>query len=283
MNATTEEVASAMNQMTKGVTSQTQRIEETYKIMKNMAKSLKDVGIRAEKAAASSENASQKVNLSGTKMVEMSEKINLISDTVSSAVELMKVLGERSQQIGEITETITTIADQTNLLSLNAAIEAARAGEAGRGFAVVAEEVRKLAENSAQAAYRIGKLIKTVQVEVNKTIEAIELGSQEVIDGRKISGSVSEVLRGVITTVTEAANAAKDIANAIEGQLTDTDRVIKAVDEMSSVSQQSSSAVEQTSSSVEEQTASVQEVASSAQELAHMASKMKDLILKFKL
>lgn len=282
MNASSQEVASTMAQMSKGVSAYTQRIEETYRIMEGMVSSLKEVVTQAEKTVSSSEFASQQVNLSGKRMIEMTAKMNKINETVTSAVNLIKNLGERSKQIGEITETITSIADQTNLLSLNAAIEAARAGDAGRGFAVVAEEVRKLAENSAQAANRIGGLIKNIQLEMNKTISAIETGSAEVIEGRQISNLISGVLDGVISAISEATKMAKNIAQAISGQLASSEKVIKAVDIMASVAKETSDAVEQTSSSVEEQSASVEEVASSSQELAQVASTLKEMVSKFK-
>jgi len=282
MNASSQEVAGAMNQITQGVTTQTQKIEEASRTMEQMAASLKQVKEGAENAAVSLNQSSNQVNASGKKMAEMSDKMGIISETVNEAAELMRVLGGRSQEIGEITTTITNIADQTNLLSLNAAIEAARAGEAGRGFAVVAEEVRKLAENSGQAASHIGSLIRNIQAEVSKAISAIETGSKEVVEGKKVSAEVNKTLKEVIGLVDKAADMAKDIVISIDSQLGSTEKVVSAVNKVASVAEETSASVEETSSSVEEQTASIEEMSSSAQQLAQLAEDMKNLMAKFK-
>ena len=282
MNKTTVDVSEAMNKITKGVTTQTKKIEETGGIMGQMTASLRTVSQQSHKVADLSGNASEQVNISGVKMTGMSEKIERISVTVNEAVQLIKVLGDRSQQIGEITEAITSIADQTNLLALNAAIEAARAGESGRGFAVVAEEVRKLAENSAQAASRIGGLIKNVQGEVKKTIVAIEEGSEEVKEGRKVGLEVSAVLKNVITVVNDVARMAGEISQSINDQLSSTEKVGAKMREVAAVAEETAHVVEETSASVEEQSAGMQEMASSAQTLTEIARQMKELGSKFK-
>jgi methyl-accepting chemotaxis protein len=283
MSDVIQQINSAMNQITSGVTTQTQKVEDVSKIMGSVISSLKDVESKAKDTAGGSSFASSQVNLGGERMLGLSEKMDKVFETVKRNVELMRVLEERSQQIGEITEAITSIADQTNLLSLNAAIEAARAGEAGRGFGVVADEIRKLAEDSAQAANRIGGLIRSIQDEVGKAITSIESGSRQVTEGREVVIEVREVLKKTISAVDGANTMAQEIVKAIGEQLLSTEKVVKAVDEVASIAEETSSSVEETTSSVEEQTASMEEIATSAQELTRLAQEMKELVGKFKI
>ena len=186
MNASTQEISATIQKIAKGVTTQARRVDDTSRLMEDMSGSVRQVAENAQVAAKASEKSLTEAESGGNSTAEAVDKMNKITSTVSNAASVVQSLGEKSQQIGQITETITNIADQTNLLALNAAIEAARAGEAGRGFAVVAVEVRKLAEGSAEAARRIGTLIKGIQVETPKAVKSIEAGTKEVSEGALI-------------------------------------------------------------------------------------------------
>jgi methyl-accepting chemotaxis protein len=188
-----------------------------------------------------------------------------------------------SQQIGEITETITSIADQTNLLALNAAIEAARAGEAGRGFAVVAEEVRKLAEGSAEAVRKIGSLIRSIQSETNRAVNAIETSSKEVQEGKVHVAKIADVFIEINKAAEEANRMAVEVAAAGQARVSEVERVVKAINEVAAIAKESASTVQEVSSSTEEQTASMEEMSASAQELARLAMDLKEAVGKFKL
>jgi methyl-accepting chemotaxis protein len=211
------------------------------------------------------------------------EKIERLSSTVSETAKVIQNLGQMSQQIGEITETITSIADQTNLLALNAAIEAARAGEAGRGFAVVAEEVRKLAEGSAEAVRKIGGLIRSIQSETNRAVGSIEVSSKEVLEGKVQVSKIADVLKEINQAAGAAATKTDEISEAGEKLSTEVERVVKAVNEVAAIAKESASTVQEVSSSTEEQTASMEEMSASAQELARLAMDLKELVGKFKL
>jgi methyl-accepting chemotaxis protein len=194
------------------------------------------------------EQTSLKTQQTGIEAKKTVEQIGVLSNTVLEASKIIQDLGQMSRQIGEITETITSIADQTNLLALNAAIEAARAGEAGRGFAVVAEEVRKLAEGSADAVKKIGNLIRAIQNETIRAVSAIEVSSKEVTEGKNQVVKIAQVLTEI---------------NRIAGE--------------------STAAAQEITSSTQEQTASMEEMSSSTQELARLSTDLKELIGKFKL
>ncbi|RKY38220.1 MAG: hypothetical protein DRP72_02235 [Candidatus Omnitrophota bacterium] len=282
MSEVIQQISAAMAQLSKGVTDQTVKVENVSKIMGEVNTSLREVGDKAKNTADVSASAASQVNLSGEKIPTLSEKVDKVFDTVNKNVEVMRTLEERSQQIGEITATITSIADQTNLLSLNAAIEAARAGEAGRGFGVVADEIRKLAENSAQSASRIGGLIKNIQEDVGKAISSIEIGSKEVTEGRNVVIEIKDALKRIISSVNKANTMAQQIVKVISEQLARTEEGVKAVEEVASIIEGTSAGVEEASASIQEQTASMEEMASSAQQLSELAKSVEELMKRFK-
>ncbi|MDL5503412.1 MAG: methyl-accepting chemotaxis protein, partial [Candidatus Methanoperedens sp.] len=158
----------------------------------------------ADGATAASTTASQVGKMSG----DVTQKMAEIQSTVDNSATVIKQLDGKSQQIGEIIGVITNIADQTNLLALNAAIEAARAGEHGRGFAVVADEVRKLAEESRGAANQITGLIKEIQQGTNQAVVAMKHGTQTVSEGKKI-------MESTVSATNQIVKAAADVAAMI--------------------------------------------------------------------
>jgi len=214
----------------------------------------------AREAAQDSEQVQQVAEEGNKAVKETVEKMHSISSASQDIALAVKNLGDQSNQIGEIIETITNIADQTNLLALNAAIEAARAGEHGKGFAVVAEEVRKLAEQSAQAASEITGLIEKIQVGVNEAVSAIDHGVSEVESGVEVANNAGTALNEIIAAIQKNTTAIKDLAQGIE---------------------QSNEGMQQLSASSEQITSAVQQVSSAAQELANVAGDLQNTIDKF--
>jgi methyl-accepting chemotaxis protein len=283
MNASAEEITSTVQQIAKGVETQAEKTVETSQVMSNMSGMVQQVAGKSEAASRVSNQAWETAVRGNEAVQEALERMNQIFDTATQSASAVRGLGEQSKQIGQVVGLITGIADQTNLLALNAAIEAARAGEAGRGFAVVADEVRKLAEGSAKAAAEIGKLIKQIQAETTRAVVSMEHGAQELARGREVASRAGVSLEEILQVVRQVDEMAKEIYALTRQQAAGTDQVVKAVEEIAAVAEETAAGTQEASASTQEQTASMQEMAAAAQELADLAETMKSLVSRFKL
>jgi methyl-accepting chemotaxis protein len=312
MNASTQQVSSAIQQISKGAQSQAGQVEDTTKVVKEMSGSVDDVTSRAVlaaeeagKSSTSARSGRKTVEEAVTKMEESSRsavqeavvKMQAIQKVVGESAMTIGNLGKRSEEISQIVDVITNITDQTNLLALNAAIEAARAGEQGRGFAVVAEEVKNLAEDSREAADRIANMIKEIQGETVKAVDAMQRGTKEVEEGMKAINSTEDAFKEInnmadVTTQTfeniaslaaSTSEQVQAISAATQQQKTGTEMVASAIDGIASVAEESASASEESASSTEELTASMEEMTARAQELSEMALSLQRSAGRFKL
>ena len=195
----------------------------------------------------------------------------------------MADLAAKSEQIGAIVQTITGIAEQTNLLALNAAIEAARAGEQGRGFAVVAEEVRKLAEESQQAAAQISGLIGAIQAETTKTVAVVQEGARRTEEGAGVVEETRRAFERIGAAVEDMTARIEQIAADSERTAAEANRMQVSITEVAAVAEQSSASAEQVSASTEETAAATQEINASAEELNRTAETLEQLVSRFRL
>ncbi|MNJ56966.1 Methyl-accepting chemotaxis protein McpA [compost metagenome] len=208
--------------------------------------------------------------------------MNSVQESITSLSELMAGLGERSAQIGTITEVINGIAGQTNLLALNAAIEAARAGEHGRGFAVVADEVRKLAEESSASAQQITGLVQLIQQDTRHAVEAVKANGVETQSGMEIVTNAGYVFKEILNAVNKVAGEIQEVSAGAEQIAASSDEVVKFMEQISTISEAASGGTHNVSAATEEQLASMEEIASSAASLSKMAEQLQEQVNKFK-
>ncbi len=283
MNATTQEVSTAITRVSKGADTQARRIDDTFATMEKASNNIKQMVENAQTASNTVKEASVTAS-SGKEAADIAViKIQQLTDAVNETAQVIQKLGQMSQQIGEITVTITSIADQTNLLALNAAIEAARAGEAGRGFAVVAEEVRKLAEGSAEAVRKIGGLIRSIQTETSRAVNSIDESSKEVQEGKAQVIRISEVLSGINVAAKSASGVTSSIVEFGQQIIREVEEVVKGLNEVVSIARESAATAQEVTASTEEQTASMEEMSASAQELERLSVDLQGSVSKFKL
>ncbi len=278
----TEMIAHTMEEMANGSTQQIQSVEETVVIVKEVSTGVTQIASNARQVEITANKASEKAVLGNEAIGQAISQMKSINNTVNGLSGVVRGLGEKSNEIGQIIESITNIASQTNLLALNAAIEAARAGEQGRGFAVVADEVRKLAEESAKSAQQIASLISSIQGQTHEAVQSMDQATEEVDTGITVVNKAGESFQQIQQSVSQVANEIQEVSVAIEQISKSTDQIVSNVDVIAEVSETVSAGTQNVSAASEEQLASMEEIASSSSALSQMAEDLQVMINKFK-
>ena len=211
------------------------------------------------------------------------EQMKLIHDSVLQSASVITELGDESDRIGKIVDTISSIAGQTNLLALNAAIEAARAGEHGRGFAVVADEVRKLAEQSSESAGEIAGLITSIQDKSQKAVSVMQEGVSRVEAGTKVVQSSGASFNEIAEMVRKVAEESEKMNNIVNSLNENTKTIGEAIQSISGKSSSVSAEAESVSAATEELTATMSEIESASGVLSEMAQDMQRAVANFKM
>ncbi len=263
-----EEISSSATQQAQGAETQKDQAHQVATAMQEMAATVLQVTENSNKAAGAAQKAADTAR-DGGKIVEQTLlKMRAISNSVGETARKVQDLGESSNQIGEIIGVIDDIADQTNLLALNAAIEAARAGEQGRGFAVVADEVRKLAERTSKATKEIAQMIKSIQLETRSAVEAMQAGTRQVNEGVETTTAAGQSLAEIIRMAEQVGEMVTQIATASTQQSSAAEEVNESVEQIAKITLEATSGAKQS--------------AKACQELSGLALDLQNLVGKFK-
>ena len=277
-----EQVAQRVTSSAGAVIEQQKDVEEAMESIDNTMRSIENLNQTAGEVTANVTESHKQAQDGSSAIGQAVDKIVSVEEIVNGSTVTVDKLGQRSQEIGQIVETISGIAEQTNLLALNAAIEAARAGEHGRGFAVVADEVRKLAEESQNAAKRITGLIAAIQSETTDAVNGMQKGNTAVKEGTE---SVSQ-LKAAFDKILEASDAVAEKAHGMSGDLkivsNDTENVRTRSSKISDNSRRVAADMESVSAAAEEQSAAAEEIASASEALAQLAHGLQTAVGEFK-
>lgn len=288
LTASSQQAAQASTQSAASVTNAAAAVVEQQKEVKGATLSIDQVAdsvqaFRSQAALVAEHSASAARQASdGAGAIDGSvAQIKSVAATVRESAEIVDKLGESSQEIGQIVDTISNIAAQTNLLALNAAIEAARAGEAGRGFAVVAEEVRKLAEESSTAAQKISELINGIQAETSKAVASMQQGRTAVITGAESVEGLREVFAKINVLVNNVSEQVTAMSQGVDRVAANASTVTDNITLINAQGMAVAEEMQNVSAATEEQSASAEEIASASDALAKLASEQQASLQRF--
>jgi len=263
------QISASTEEMATGSQEQSTQTAEIAGAIEQMSKTIYETTKSTSSASEASKNAGNSARQGGKIVEETINGMDKIADVVEQSAGIVLELGESSNQIGEIIQVIDDIADQTNLLALNAAIEAARAGEHGRGFAVVADEVRKLAERTTKATKEIAEMIKQIQKDTKSAVESMKNGTSEVERGKLLAHKAGDSLNEIIIGAESVLDIVTQVAVVSEEQSTTAEQISKNIDSISSVTQQSASGIQQ--------------IAHASEDLNQLTLNLQELVETFKI
>lgn len=278
---TNNEIAASIQEIASGTEEQAENSSTSVRVIEEMS-----VGIQR---ISESTNSISEATLSNTKQAERGnefthkavEQMNLISQTVNQSAELVKILGSRSEEIGNILGIITGIASQTNLLALNAAIEAARAGEHGKGFAVVAGEVRKLAEQSQISAQQISNIISQIQKDTTESISIMNLTVKEVDEGLDIVNETAKAFKLILSSIYTASEQTQEISATFEELSAGTEQVVHSAKQVVDISKEASMSANGVAEASVKYLDNMQEISKEARSLKDLANELEKAVSAF--
>ncbi|GKX64876.1 methyl-accepting chemotaxis protein [Inconstantimicrobium mannanitabidum] len=280
--ATAEQVAVSMQEMAAGVEINAQKTDEISSVVIMITDGIGEINQKVDSTAYLSTETSKLAEEGNQVILKLANQMNDISSKVSRSTDIINLLGKKSTEINNIITLINDISEQTNLLALNAAIEAARAGEQGKGFAVVAEEVRKLAEQSGNAAGDIATLISEIQNDINEGINSMTEGNTAVNDGKQLMNVAGSSFKNILNSFGVVADEMKAVSSTIQDLYNNSTNMASSIQSISKVSKESSDSIQNVAASSEEQTALMKQVAEAAEALTEIVIDLQTNISKFK-
>lgn len=278
----TDQISSAIQEMASGSETQVTSTQESSRAMEEVSLGIQRIAEFSATVSDSAEDTKELAKQGDLSIQRAIHQMESIEKGTQNTTVAINQLYDRSQEIGQIIGVITGIADQTNLLSLNAAIEAARAGEHGRGFAIVANEVKKLAEQSRESANQIIELIQEVQKDTEEANKEMEKNTNEVILGKTVIQETGEVFEKILTAIEKVNVEIQEVSATSEQISANSQQVAASVDQLAEIAMEASEGSQHVAAASEEQLASMEEITTSAQSLSELALELQTIVAKFK-
>ncbi|MDM5350511.1 methyl-accepting chemotaxis protein [Lysinibacillus sphaericus] len=283
VNMGAEQVAITMNELASGAEGQAHHSNELTSLMERFTADLRETNQYGEHIHQSSFEVLGLTNEGSQLMTSSNSQMKKIDSIVQNAVEKVKKLDAQAQEISKLVVVIKDIANQTNLLALNAAIEAARAGEHGKGFAVVADEVRKLAEQVGYSVNDITTIVANIQQDFDVVTSSLEDGYQEVKEGTIQIKATSETFTTISDSINDVVESVQLISKNLSKVTDDGQKMNSAIQEIAAVAEESAAGVEQTTATTEQTSSSMEVMAGKSAQLSTLAIELKTLVAQFKL
>ena len=281
VNESSIEVATSIDEIAHGAEEQQSNLDQVATEMNNLSATIEEIASSSESVAGKSERAVDAVESSKNDAKAAIDEIQAIKTQADQTIEEIDALDEQVRDIAEITDFISNMADQTNILALNASIEAARAGDAGSGFAVVADEVKSLAGETQEAAEDIEAIVDNLQTQTNRTVADFETVHSRVERGIEVIENANESLATVESHVSETNSTIQDINQSTERQAVSTEEVASAVDDVVSISEESTSEAQSVASAAEQQQQIIAAVGDRTDSLTQNVEQLGDQLAQF--
>nr|BAA06432.1 methyl-accepting chemotaxis protein TlpC [Bacillus subtilis]BAA08978.1 methyl-accepting chemotaxis protein of B. subtilis [Bacillus subtilis] len=282
-NQASEKITEAVQQIANGAQDQITRIENSESSLKQASADIRDISANTAPIADKGQLAQSKADIGQKEIANVQAQMDAIHQSIQKSGEIIHQLDGRSKQIEQILSVITQIADQTNLLALNAAIEAARAGEQGKGFAVVADEVRKLAEESQQSAGQISKLIIEIQKDMNRSARSVEHVKTEAAEGVTMIQRTRDAFKEIAAATGEISAEISDLSASVTNISASAHQINDSFAANTADIKESTKNTRQAAALTEEQFAAMEEITAASETLSQLAEELTGIISQFKM